>query len=82
MPLNIHLHKYELYIICLINLIYKMYNYIFLFLYIWGLFAMSIVQLIQQCLAVNRKPKNLVVIQSHKAECLNWSSVDAGIPKK
>jgi len=40
------------------------------------------VQLIQQCLIVNRKFKNLVFAQFHKAGCLSWSSTHAGILKK
>ena len=39
-------------------------------------------KLIQQALAVDEKSKNLVVAQSHKAECLSWSSVCAGVPKR
>ena len=42
----------------------------------------SAVQLTQQWLSVNGKPKNLVVAQSHRASCFNWSSVYTGVLEK
>lgn len=41
----------------------------------------SVVQLPQQWSTVNGKSKSLVVAQSHEAECLSWTSVEAGILK-
>lgn len=37
---------------------------------------------VQQWLVMNGKSKNLVVAQSHKTECLSWSSVYIGVQKK
>ena len=50
-------------------------------LYIKGFYCddlQSIVQLMQQWAAVDGKSKNLVVSQSHKGHCLNWSFVEVG----
>lgn len=54
-----------------------------IYVYIKGIYwndLQAAVQLMQQWLAVNRKSKNPVVAQSHKAGCLSWSSIYAGIP--
>jgi hypothetical protein len=50
-------------------------------LYIKGIYCddlQSVVQLPQQWTADYRKSMNLVVAQSHKGSCLNWSSVEVG----
>jgi hypothetical protein len=38
----------------------------------------SVIQLIQQQLAVNGKSKSLVVAQFHKGSFFSWSSVEVG----